>query len=542
MTTNLRNVALLRDPRLNKSGAFSEAERGSLGLVGLVPECVDSQETQVERVMQRHAEMSSSFEKYRDLMALQDTDETLFYRVIMSDPATFLPLVYTPTVGEACLKFGQLEPRPKGLYLSIKRKGHLREVLRNWPEPNVRFIVVTSGERILGLGDLGAHGMPIPIGKLVLYTAGAGVPAHTALPIMLDCGTNNEKLLNDPLYVGLRQRRPSTEELDEFVEEFVTAVQQEFPNCCIQFEDWGRADAFRLLARYHDSICCFNDDIQGSGAVVVAGMLSALRITGGRLRDQKFLFLGAGSAGIGIARMLTEAMMLQGLAPEDARKRIWLFNRNGLIESTRNDLIDYQKPYAHAHPATRDFVSAIETIRPTAIIGVSTAAKAFNQPVIAAMARINQRPIILALSNPTSRSECTAEEAYRWSDGRAVFASGSPFAPVKYRDRVFVPGQCNNSYIFPALGLAIYATGAIRVTGEMFMAAAQAVADQVRASDLESGLIYPPSSALLSTEIQTACRVAEVIFARGLARVQPSQDIRTLVESKVYQPRYRSLV
>jgi malate dehydrogenase (oxaloacetate-decarboxylating)(NADP+) len=384
--------------------------------------------------------------------------------------------------------------------------------------------------------------MGIPIGKLALYTAGAGVPPRITLPIMMDCGTNNETLLKDPLYTGLRQTRPAVAELDEFVEEFVTAVQEEFPNCCIQWEDWARADAFRLLARYRDRVCCFNDDIQGSGAVALAGILSAMRITGGNLCGQKFLFLGAGSAGIGIAEMLTQAMTLEGFSPEQARARSWLFNTNGLVESTRDDLTDYQKPYAHPHAPTKDFVAAIESIKPTVIVGVSTVANAFNQQVIETMARVNQRPIIFSLSNPTSRSECTAEEAYRWSEGRAVFASGSPFAPVQYRDRTIVPGQCNNMYIFPAMGLAVYATQATRVTDEMFIAAARAVAEQVTEAHLDTGLIYPPLSTILKAEVHVARRVAEVIFARGFARVKEPKDLGALIESQVYKPEYRSLI
>jgi len=542
MTTKLRGQALLRDPHLNKSTAFTEVEREALGLVGLVPEVIDSEGIQLQRVLMQLAQAPSNLDKYIYLSALQDTDETLFYRLLTSDPARFLPLVYTPTVGEACLKFSHIIRRPKGLYVSVKRRGRVREILRNWPERDVRFIVVTSGGRILGLGDLGANGMGIPIGKLALYTAGAGVPPRITLPIMMDCGTNNETLLKDPLYTGLRQTRPAVAELDEFVEEFVTAVQEEFPNCCIQWEDWARADAFRLLARYRDRVCCFNDDIQGSGAVALAGILSAMRITGGNLRGQKFLFLGAGSAGIGIAEMLTQAMTLEGISSEDARARSWLFNTNGLVESTRDDLTDYQKPYAHPHAPTKDFVAAIESIKPTAIVGVSTVANAFNQQVIETMARVNQRPIIFSLSNPTSRSECTAEEAYRWSEGRAVFASGSPFAPVQYRDRTIVPGQCNNMYIFPAMGLAVYATQATRVTDEMFIAAARAVAEQVTEAHLDTGLIYPPLSTILKAEVHVARRVAEVIFARGLARVKEPKDLGALIESRVYKPEYRSLI
>ena len=542
MTTKLRGDALLCDPHLNKSTAFSEAERQALGLAGLLPEGIDSEEIQIQRILQELEQKPSALEKYIFLSALQDSDETLFYRLLRFDPARFLPLVYTPTVGEVCLKFSHMTRRPRGLYLSIKRKGHIKALLRNWPERDVRFIVITSGERILGLGDLGANGMGISIGKLALYTACAGVPPHYTMPLLLDCGTNDETLLKDPFYIGLRQTRPAVAELDELVEEFVTAVQEEFPNCCIQFEDWARADAFRLLARYRERICCFNDDIQGSGAAVLAGIRNALIITGGKLAGQTFLFLGAGAAAIGISELLTQSMILDGLSAEQARARIWLFNRKGLVESARSDLANEQLPYAHNHPATGDFLAAIESIRPTVMIGASTAVKAFNQRVIELMARINQRPIIFALSNPTSCSECSAEDAYRWSEGRAVFASGSPFPPVQYRDRTLMPGQCNNMYIFPAVGLAVYATQAKRVTDEMFIAAAEAVAEQVTAAELEGGLIYPPQSTILKTETRAAKRIAKVIFDRGLARVPEPKEVGRFIESHIYQPEYRSLI
>lgn len=541
MGVKLRGQALLRDPRLNKSTAFTEAEREAFGLIGLLPEAVESEDNQVRRVLGQMERLQSNLDRYTCLCKLRDTNETLFYRVLRSDLARFLPLVYTPTVGDACLEFSHIIEPPKGLYLSIKRKERIREIFRNWPERDVRFIVVTSGERILGLGDLGANGMGIPIGKLALYTACAGVPPRTTIPVTIDCGTNNETLLADPLYIGLRQPRPAVAELDAFVEEFVNAVQEEFPNCCIQFEDWARADAFRLLARYRDRTCCFNDDIQGSGAGVLAGMITALRIAGGKLGEQRFLFLGAGSAGIGISDLLTQAMASEGMSAERARQQIWLFNRNGLIESTRTDLHDFQKPHAHPHAPAKDFLSAIESIRPTVIVGASTVAKAFNRDVIQTMARINRRPIVFALSNPTSRSECTAEEAYQWSDGRAVFASGSPFAPVLYRERKFVPGQCNNMYIFPAVGLAVYATEATRVTDEMFIAAARAVAELVTQAELDAGLIYPPLSAILATEMHVAHRIAEVIFARGLAGVKEPGDLRSFIESQVYTPGYASV-
>jgi malate dehydrogenase (oxaloacetate-decarboxylating)(NADP+) len=542
MATKLRGVALLRDPHLNKSTAFTEAEREALGLVGLVPEGIDSEEVQIQRVLRQLAHKPTDIEKYIYLAALQDTDETLYYAVLMSDPARFLPLVYTPTVGEACLKFGHIIRRPRGLYLSIKRRGRVREILRNWPESDVRFIVVTSGQRILGLGDLGANGMGIPIGKLALYTACAGVPPQLTLPVMMDCGTNNETLLRDPLYLGLRQTRPAAAQLDEFVEEFMAAVAELFPLCCVQFEDWAGDDAIRLTASYRDRACCFNDDIQGTGAMALAGIMGALRITGGRLSTQTFLLLGAGSAGIGIAQLLTEAMIAEGLSTEDARARIWLFDVHGLIESRRVGLADFQQPYAHVHAPTTDFVSAIESLRPTAIIGVSTVAGAFNRRVIETMARINRRPIIFPFSNPTSHSECTAEEAYRWSEGRAVFAGGSPFGPVRLGSRTFIPGQGNNVCIFPAIGLAVYATQARRVTDEMFIAAARAVAEQVTESELNTGLIYPPQSDILKTEIHAAQRVAEVVFARGLAGVAKPANLQSFIQSQVYKPEYRSLV
>jgi malate dehydrogenase (oxaloacetate-decarboxylating)(NADP+) len=542
MASTVRGISLLRDPRLNKSTAFTEAERESLGILGLVPEGIDSEETQIQRLLLQLAQKPTDLEKYIYLSQLQDTDETLFYRLLMSDPAQFLPLVYTPTVGEACLQFGHIIRRPKGLYISIKRKGHVGDVLRNWPERDVRFIVVTSGQRILGLGDLGANGMGIPIGKLALYTACAGVPPQFTLPVLMDCGTNNETLLRDPLYLGLRQTRPTIPELDDFVDEFITAVQQQFPDCCIQFEDWAGADAVRLLARYRDRVCCFNDDMQGTAAVALAGILGSLRITGGKLSDQTVLFLGAGSAAIGIADLLTEAITLEGTTAEKARARTWLFDINGLIESSRPDLADFQKPYAPPHAPIKNFVEAIETVKPTAIIGVSTVAGAFNQEVIGAMAQVNRRPIIFPYSNPTSHSECTAEEAYRWSDGRAVFASGSPFLPVRWRDHTFVPGQGNNVYIFPAIGMAVYATRARRITDEMFIAAARAVAEQVTQAELDTGLIYPPQSIILKTELYAAQCVAEVIFKRGLAQIAEPKDIGAFIESRTYKPQYPSLI
>jgi malate dehydrogenase (oxaloacetate-decarboxylating)(NADP+) len=539
--SQLRGFDILHNPRLNKSTAYTEAEREAFGLVGLLPEGLESEETQIQRIMQQLGHKTTDLDKYIYLSALQDNDETLYYKVLMSDPVYFMPLVYTPTVGEACQKFGHILRRPKGLYLSIARKGRIKEILQNWPEQDVRFIVVTDGERILGLGDLGVNGMGIPIGKLALYTACAGVPPQFTLPITLDVGTNNEMLLNDPLYLGLRQPRVRGEEYDAFIAEFIAAVQEMFPTCCVQFEDFANFNAVPILAYYRDRVCCFNDDIQGTAAIAVAGIIAGLRLTGGSMSDQTFLFLGAGSAGTGIANLLAKVMVQEGLSEEQARGRCWLFDRKGLLESSRTDLADFQQPFAHPHKPTNDFVAAITNLKPTAIIGVSTVAKAFNQSVIEAMAQVNQRPIIFPYSNPTSHSECTAEEAYKWSGGRAVFASGSPFPPVKYGSQTFVPGQGNNVYIFPALGMAIYATQAKRVTDEMFITAAKAVAEQVTKADLDIGSIYPPRSDMLKTSLYVAEKVAEVIFASNLAGVTMPTDLRAFIESQVYKPDYSSL-
>jgi malate dehydrogenase (oxaloacetate-decarboxylating)(NADP+) len=537
-----RGADLLHSPRLNKSTAFSEAEREALGLVGLVPEGIDTEELQLQRVHFQLSQKTTELEKYVFLSSLQDNNETLFYKTLMSDPAQFMPLVYTPTVGEACQKFGHILRRPKGLYVSIKRQGRVREVLNNWPEKEVRFIVVTDGERILGLGDLGANGMGIPIGKLALYTACAGVPPQLTLPVTLDVGTNNESLLRDPLYLGLRQPRVRGDAYDAFVDEFVMAVQDIYPRCCIQFEDFANFHAVPILAKYRDRVCCFNDDIQGTAAVAAAGIYGAMRIVQSKITEQKFLFLGAGSAGTGIAELLSQTMMHQGLSPNEARRHCWLVDIHGLIESQRRDVADFQKPFAHDHPPIIDFLAAVESLRPTAIIGVSTTPKLFNKAVIEAMARINSRPIIFACSNPTSRSECTAEEAYQWSEGRAIFASGSPFPPVKFGPKTFVPGQGNNLYIFPAMGMAIYATEARHVTDEMFIEAAAAVGEQVTPEDLDMGLVYPPQSAILRTSLHVAERVADLIFTRGLARVKRPPDIRAFIDSKVYRPHYKSLL
>jgi len=529
---------LLYNPRLNKGTAFTETQRRAYGLEGLLPPAVTNIELQVARRRSEITNLDDDLLKYLVLSDLQARNETLFYAVVMSDPATYMPLVYTPTVGEACQKFAHIFREARGMYLPISARGRVREILSNWPEKDVRFIVVTDGERILGLGDLGAGGMGIPLGKLALYTACAGVPPQYCLPVVLDVGTNNQVLLEDPLYLGLRQNRVRGEEYMAFIEEFVAAVQALYPKCCIQWEDFANINAVPILARYRDKICTYNDDIQGTAGIALAGIFAGLRITGQKITEQRLLFLGAGSAATGIAELISQAMALEGMNIAEARSRNALFDINGLIVTSRTDLADFQKPFAQDRAPVSTFVDAVKALRPTGIIGVSTVPKLFTREVIEAMAEINERPIIFPYSNPTSRSECTAEEAYRWSGGRAVFASGSPFPPVEIAGHKFVPGQGNNVYIFPAMGMAVFATEATRVTEEMFIVAAKAVAEQVTDEDLSVGLIYPPQSRILDASLHVAERLASYIFDQGLARVPRPDDIGSLIRARAYRPVY----
>jgi len=534
----LTGYALLHDPHKNRDTAFPAADRKALRIEGLLPPMVDTLDLQIARVHTQMQVLDNDLQKYLFLSDLQARNETLFYAVVMADPATYVPLVYTPTVGEACQKFDHIFRATRGMYIPITARGRVRELLANWPLKDIRFMVVTDGERILGLGDQGVGGMGIPVGKLALYTACAGVPPQLTMPVTLDVGTNNHALLEDPLYLGLRQPRVRGAEYDAFIDEFVQAVQEMYPKCCIQWEDFANINAVPILARYRDRICTYNDDIQGTAAVALAGILGGLRISGQKLTEQRFLFLGGGSAGTGIAELVSEAMAMQGIPIDEARSRNWLFDVNGLMVSSRTDIAEFQKPFVHDHAPIGTFVEAVEAIRPTGIIGVSTVPKLFTQQVIEAMARINERPIVFPYSNPTSRSECTAEEAYTWSQGRAIFASGSPFPPVTVGGRKFIPGQGNNFYIFPALGMAVLATEAKRVTERMFIVAAHAVAEQVTDADLASGLIYPPQSQILAASLHVAVKVATYAFDQGLARVARPADIAAHVRATAYRPRY----
>ncbi|QWG24947.1 NAD-dependent malic enzyme [Bradyrhizobium sediminis] len=530
-------LALLRDPLLNKGTAFTEAERDALGLRGFLPAHVLSMKDQVERVLTNLRSLPTDLEKYIALNSLHDRNEALFFRVVCDNIDEIQPLIYTPTVGLACQRFGLIFQRPRGMFISANDRGRIAELLANWPYP-AKLIVVTDGERILGLGDLGAHGMGIPVGKLSLYSACAGIRPEYCLPVMLDVGTNNEDFLNDPYYIGLRQKRLSGVAYDELVDEFITAARGTFPGVLIQFEDFANHSAFRLLHKYRDKINVFNDDIQGTAAVALAGLFSALRVSGGKLADQKVLFLGAGEAATGIADLVVSAMMAEGVSEAEALRRTWLVDSRGLVVKNRAGVTDHKLRYAHDHAPIGDFLTAIETLRPTAIIGVAAAGGAFTPEVLQAMARINDRPIVFALSNPTSKAECSAEEAYRHTGGRALFACGSPYDPVKLDGKTFVPRQGNNSYIFPGVGLGAIASGSRLVTDEMFMAAAHTLAYLVNDADIQQGSLYPALPRIREVSAHIAVAVAEVAYRRGLATTPAPNDLMAFVQSQMYDPHY----
>jgi malate dehydrogenase (oxaloacetate-decarboxylating)(NADP+) len=536
-----KGIDLLRDPLLNKGTAFTREERQSLGLRGLLPPHVLTQDEQAKRIMTNLRRFSDPLDRYVALNSLHDRNETLFFRVVIDHIDEVMPIIYTPTVGLACQKYGQVFQRPRGIFISIEDRGHVADVLRNWPYP-ARMIVVTDGERILGLGDLGANGMGIPVGKLALYTGCGGIAPEHCLPVTLDVGTNNAELLAHPYYVGLRQRRVTGTAYDELMEEFITAARQVFPGVVIQFEDFANHNAFRLLEHYRTRIPTFNDDIQGTAAVALAGVFSALRVTGHKLTDQQFLFLGAGEAAVGIADLIASAMEANGLTAHEARKRCWLFDSQGLVVKGRQRLASHKVPYAHEHAPVEDFVAAIEALKPTGIIGVAAVGGTFTREVLEKMAKLNERPIVFALSNPTSQSECTAEEAYRWTGGRALFACGSPFNPVTLNGKTFVPRQGNNSYIFPGIGLGAIVSGTGQITDEVFMAAAHRLAHLVSESDLEQGSLYPALSRTREVSAHIGAAVVETAHQRGLTEKQPAADTFAEVQSAMYAPAYPSYV
>ncbi len=535
-------VALLYDPTLNKGTAFSQRERDTLGLQGLLPPRVLTMEDQLARIIENFRLKPSDIDKYIYMVALQDRNETLFYRAVVDHVEQMMPIIYTPTVGEACQRYGHLFRRSRGLYITAKHRGRIRELLGNWPERDIGVIVVTDGERILGLGDLGAYGIGIPIGKLALYTALAGIHPAVCLPVMLDVGTNRKELLEDPLYTGLTQERLRGKPYDDLVEEFVVAVQDAFPNALIQFEDFATQNAFGLLARYRDRVCCFNDDIQGTAAVTLAGVLSASRVTGHELVEHTILFQGAGAAAVGIADLFVSAFVRDGLDEPAARSRIWFVDSRGLVVDGRDHLAPHKLRYAHKHEFLPDLASAVARLQPTVLVGVSGQPGAFTEPIVRDMARFNERPIIFALSNPTAKAECTAENAYRWTDGKAVFASGSPFDPVELNGQRLVPGQGNNAYIFPGVGLGVMASGATRVTDDMFYSAALSLAEYADEGTREEARVYPSLTSIRDVSARIAVAVANEAYAANLATVPAPDDMMARVRSLMWDPVYRSYV
>jgi malate dehydrogenase (oxaloacetate-decarboxylating)(NADP+) len=533
-----RGVKILHDPVRNKGTAYTEAERDFLKLRGLLPPRVHSMAEQELRVLGNIREKPTDLERYLYLVALQDRNETLFYRVVMNHIEEMMPIIYTPTVGKACQEFQHIYRTPRGFYVSLQDRGRIKEIMQNWPHKDVKIMVVTDGERILGLGDLGAQGMGIAIGKLALYTACAGIRPTHCMPVMLDVGTDNVKLLNDPLYNGLERHRKRGQEYDDFVDEFITAATEVFPDILIQLEDFGNSNAFRLLDKYRGKVPLFDDDIQGTGAVAVAGIIASMRITGAELSDQKILFLGAGEAGIGIADVFVAALADQGIPADEARKQCWFVDTKGLLVAGRDNIAEHKLPYAHEHQYTDSFLEAVQMLKPTAILGLSGQPQTFTEDIVRTMGEINERPIIFALSNPTSQAECTAEQAYAWTEGRAVFASGSPFDPVKLDNQTFVPGQGNNAYIFPGVGLGAIVSKARTITDDMFLAAAYSLANQVSEEDLERGRVYPSLQRIRQVSALIARDVARIAYDKGLAGKEEPEDVMADIRKYMYQPVY----
>ena len=555
----LHGMELLRDPALNKGTAFSQLERETLGLEGLLPTRVLTLEQQAERVLENFRRKRSDLDKYIFMIALQERNETLFFRVVVDNIEEMMPILYTPTVGQACQQYAHIFRRPQGLFLPIETRGHVARLLANWPQEDVQVIVVTDGERILGLGDLGANGMGIPVGKLTLYSAIAGVHPTRCLPVLLDVGTNNEALLADPLYFGSLHPRARGAEYHEFVQEFLTAASTRFPNAIIQFEDFANIHAFDLLEQSRHRLRTFNDDIQGTGAVVLAGLITAARLRDQRARrraaagtatdvypaafsELRVLFVGTGEASLGSGELLTAALREAGLSAAKARDCCWFVDSKGLVVASRQDLSDHKRQVAQEGPPLADLVEIIGHVRPNAIVGTTGTAGVFTEQVVRAMSALHEQPIVFALSNPTAKAECTAEQAYRWSDGRAIFAGGSPFAAVEWEGRTHTPGQANNVYVFPAVGLGALVSGAAHVTDAMFLSAARALAAAVDPADLEAGRIFPPLQEIREVTVEVAAAVAEVAYATGAATADAAgkrpADLRAAVAAAMYRPDY----
>ncbi|WP_290696513.1 NAD-dependent malic enzyme [Lacinutrix sp.] len=537
MNTKKRNFDVLHDGSLTKSVAFTREEREQLGLRGLLPYSVANQDMQVTRVMHGLRRKAYDIERYILLSALQDRNEKLFYKVVIDHIEEVMPLIYTPTVGQACKEFSHIFKRSKGFYITPEDKGEISKILDNWPEKDIRVIVITDGQRILGLGDLGANGMGIPIGKLALYTACAGIKPHQCLPVMLDVGTNNEDILNDVLYLGYPKKRLEGDAYFELVEEFVTTIQKKYPDALIQFEDFLTPNAYALLNKYKERVLCFNDDIQGTASVALAGVYASTRITNTDFKDLKIMFLGAGSAATGIADLMISAFMDAGLTKEEAAKHLWFVDINGLVVSGRDDLMEHNMPYAHDHEQL-NFMDSIKSIKPHVLIGATGAPGTFTKAVIEEMAANNERPVVFALSNPTSRAECTAEQAYTWSNGKAIFASGSPFDNVTFNGTEFRPGQGNNAYVFPGIGLGAISCKAKIIPDELFLTAAKTLAQLVKQDDINSGSLYPKLTEIRKLSLEIAIAVADKAFELDLAQIDKPKDLRQFISDYMFDPQY----
>ena len=537
MSEKKRGFNILHDGSVNKSTGFTNEEREKLGLRGLLPHAVSPQDLQEKRMLASMRRKAYDIERYIFLSTLQDRNEKLFYKMVIDNIEEIMPLIYTPTVGQACKEFSHIFRHSKGFYITPDDKGRIRSILDNWPMDDIRAIVVTDGQRILGLGDLGANGMGIPIGKLALYSACAGIHPDQCLPVMLDVGTNNKEILNDILYLGYPHERIKGEAYFELVEEFVMAIQDKYPKALIQFEDFLTPNAYALLNKYKNRVLCFNDDIQGTASVALSGVYASTRITKKKFADLKIMFLGAGSAATGIADLMVAAFQEEGYSKADACKRLWFVDINGLVVSGRDDLMEHNLPYAHDHEAC-NFIDAIKSIQPDVLIGATGAPGTFTQEVIEAMSEINERPVIFALSNPTSRAECTAEEAYQWSKGKAVFTSGSPFDPVTYKDQYFKPGQGNNAYIFPGIGLGAIACNAKTINDAMFLAASRTLANLVAEEDINIGSLYPPLKEIRNVSLKIAVAVAEKAFELELAKDKKPENLEQVISDYMYDPVY----
>lgn len=542
--------ALLDTPMLNKGSAFSEMERREFGLLGLLPFHPSTIEEQLTRSYENYKSKDSDVERYIFLTALQDRNETLFCRLVHDHITEMMPIIYTPTVGLACQKYSHMFRGPRGLYISYPYRDEIASLLDNAPAESVEVIVVTDGERILGLGDLGVGGMGIPVGKLSLYTLCAGIHPRTTLPILLDAGTDNRTLLDDPLYLGWRHERVRGEQYDEFIDAFVTAVKHRFPNVLLQWEDFAKNNAARLLERYRDQLCTFNDDIQGTGAVTLAGLLAAMKVTGSRLGDQRIAILGAGSSGIGISDQIVAAIKREGVS-EAAKSKLWLMDSRGLVHSGRNDLEPAKQKYAQPldslvswqteEPGKFAFLDVVRNVHPSILIGTSAQPGAFSEPIIREIAQYVDRPIIFPLSNPTSKCEAIPSDLLTWTDGRALIATGSPFEPITTNGRTVYIGQCNNSFIFPGVGLGVLASGARRVTNEMFVAAALVLSEFAPILKDPAAPLYPPLEQVREISREVAIAVALEAQRAGLADETSADELERRIEAKVWTPHYLNL-